>query len=136
VKVKVFVVSPGAKVRLADGEEWPLLVVYINCTFPPGLLGATWKVAVYVTVSAVPQAIPAIEVGLTAIAILMTLKGVGEAVVGVELDPLLPLALPHAAKLIRQMNTMTSTERFNSLFSIGCLNISFLLRTYLRIVQE
>ena len=58
----------------------PLLRVELNRTVLLELLAGAWNVAVYVTVTGVPQLIPAMDAGLTAMSIEVTLKGANGAV--------------------------------------------------------
>ena len=65
---------------LAGVSPRPLLRVEPNRTVPLELLGVAWNVAVYVTVTCVPQLIPALDAGLTAMSTEVTLKGTSGAV--------------------------------------------------------
>src|SRR5215831_13333867 len=62
----------------------PLFTVYVNCTVPPPLSGVTAMVAVYVTVTFVPQDKPAIEAGVTAIVTEVTCMAAATMVVEVD----------------------------------------------------
>ena len=56
-------VSPGLNCTTPVLLVRPPSVVYVNCIAPPGPLGRTLKIAVYVTVSCVPQDLPETERG-------------------------------------------------------------------------